>query len=103
MSRWGGWERGNTGDEKRGEGMGGSHVTLMEKHPEEREQQASKLVCSRINEEQKGRGERKDMGMPGTWGPVGLRRDSGFPPGWKRKALLGSEYDGHISSPLCRE
>lgn len=40
----------------------------MEKHPEEREQQASKLVCSRINEEQKGRGERKDMEMPGDMG-----------------------------------
>ena len=27
----------------------------------------------------------------GTWGHVGLRRDSGFPPGWERKALSGSK------------
>ena len=43
-------------------------MTPMEKHPEEREQQASKLVCSRISEKQKGRGERKDKEMPGYMG-----------------------------------
>ena len=43
-------------------------MTPMEKHPEEREQQANKLVCSRISEEQKGRGERKGKEMTGYMG-----------------------------------
>ena len=30
---------------------------LMEKHPEQREEQENKLVCSRISEQKKGGGE----------------------------------------------
>lgn len=68
-----------------------THVTLMEKHPKEREQQESKLVSLESVRSRKA-GERGNVRRcQGTWGPVGLRRDSGFPPGWKRKVLSGSE------------